>query len=366
MAWRLALGRLCMASGGLSLSRDRDRLSGFASLHEFDRSRRDGAVVPVELPDALYPVVRDDVSRALTALVELAAPGDYTRLTDAVIDLLGLLKETFSERAWREAVLPAARAHALAGFIHECPFTHHSFTRPRGYPGDAGLLDFVYRHPAARPGQEAAPEAGRTVMTFTVDVTACEAVRRRRSILAAKIDETAARQPMPKILAVASGHLREAELSIALKEGRVGRLLATDQDAISLATVDGYRTSISGAIETQQVTVRSILAGKADLGRFDLVYAAGLYDYLDAKIAARLTRVLFDRVSAGGRLLIPNFLWGVPEEAYMEVFMDWYLLYRSRDDIESFAQEIEPASIKRTTYSEDAAGVIGYLEIERV
>lgn len=354
-----------MASGGLPLFRDRDRLHGFASLKEVDRPGGRAGWPPVEVPESLYPVVAGDVGRALNAILELALPGDYTGLTDAVIDLLGLLKETFSDRTWRKAVLPAARGHAIADLVHECPFTHHSFTRPRGYPGDAGLLDFIYRHPAARAAQEAATDSGRSVMAFTVNVTACEAVRYRRSVLAAKIDEAAARHKSPAVLAVASGHLREAELSIALRNGRVGRLLATDQDAISLKAVDQYRTSISNAIETRQVTVRNILAGKAHLGRFDLVYAAGLYDYLDAKLAARLTRVLFGHLNSGGRLLIPNFLTGVREEAYMEVYMDWYLLYRSRSEIEHFAHEIVPNTVRRIDYTEDDAGIIGYLEVER-
>ncbi|WP_244472315.1 MULTISPECIES: class I SAM-dependent methyltransferase [unclassified Methylobacterium] len=354
-----------MASGGLSLVGERNRLSNFRSLEGGLRQVVDNKY-SLLLPEALYPVVADDVGRALNDIIDLADPGDYTALTDTLIDLLSILKETFSDLTWREAVLPAARSHAIADLVHECPFTWHSFSKPRGYPGDAGLIDFVYRHPAARPAQEAATKAGRTVMTFTVDVTACEAVRHRRSILAAKIDEAAARREMPSILSLASGHLREAELSIALKEGRVGRLLAVDQDAESLATVEGYCRSVSRAIEPRQATVRQILAGRTDLGRFDLVYAAGLYDYLDARVAARLTRVLFDHLKEGGRLLIPNFLWGVREEAYMEVFMDWHLLYRTPDEIQGFAQEIAPAAIRNTRYTQDDAGTIGYLEIERI
>lgn len=354
-----------MASGVLSLFREHDRLSSFNSLKDSSRHVVDGRF-SVSIPKAIYPVVADDVQRALTSIINLASPGDYTALTDTLIDLLGILKETFSGQAWYGAVLPAARSHAVARLMHECPFTRHSFSKPRGYPGDAGLIDFVYRHPAARPAQEAATEAGRTVMAFTVDVAACEAVRHRRSVLAAKIDEAAARRERPAILSVASGHLREAELSIALREGRVGRLLAVDQDGESLAAVDGYRASVSNAIETRQATVRQILTDRAALGRFDLVYAAGLYDYLDARVAARLTRVLFDHLHAGGRLLIPNFLWGVREEAYMEVFMDWYLLYRTPDEIEHFAREIDPASIRSMRYTEDTAGTIGYLEIERI
>jgi len=354
-----------MASGGLSLFLENDLLSTFRSLK--DTPRPVGEVrLPVAVPESLYPVVAEDVQRSLTNVAGLASPGDYTAMTDTLIDLLSLLKGTFSERTWHNAVLPAARGHAIAGLVHECPFTSHSFKKPRGYPGDAGLIDFVYRHPAARPAQEAATEAGRTVMGFTVNVTACEAVRHRRTILAAKIDEAAARREMPAILSVACGHLREAELCIALRGGRVGRLLAVDQDAESLAVVEGYRGSVSPVIEARQATVRQILAGRTDLGRFDLVYAAGLYDCLDARVAARLTRVLFDHLREGGRLVIPNFLWGVREEAYMEVFMDWYLLYRTPAEIEGFAQEIDPAAIRTSRYTEDAAGTIGYLEIERV
>lgn len=354
-----------MASGGLSLSRERDFLSTFESIKDSSRQFVESRSL-ITLPESLYPVVSDDVHRALTDVADLAMPGNYTAMTDTLIDFLGLLKETFSDRTWRNAVLPAARAHAVTSLIHECPFTRHSFLRPRGYAGDAELIDFVYRHPAARSAQEAATEAGRTVMALTVNVTACEAVRHRHYVLAAKIDEAAARCDMPAILSVASGHLREAELSIALKGGHVGRLLAIDQDVESLAVVDGYRGSVSGAIESQQATVRQILAGRTGLGQFDLVYAAGLYDYLDARVAARLTRILFDHLHEGGRLLIPNFLWGVREEAYMEVFMDWYLLYRTPSEIESFAQEIDPAAIRSKRYTEDAAGTIGYLEIERL
>lgn len=354
-----------MTAGASPLFRSRDRLEAFTSLEGYALRTSEGLLPQASVPDALYPQVSADVGQALSAILELATPGNYTQLTDAVIDLLGLLKETFSEKTWQKAVLPAARGHEIAKLIHECPFTRHSFTKPRGYPGDAGLIDYVYRHPATIFEREAATESGRTVMSFTVDVTACEAVRHRRSILAMSIDDVANRCTAPAILAVACGHLREAELSVALREGRVGRLLATDQDTTSLAVVEEYRTSISSAIETLQMTVRNILTGKSNLGQFDLIYAAGLYDYLDAKVAARLTRILFSHLKKGGRLLIPNFLWGVREEAYMEVFMDWYLLYRTRQEVEAFANEIVVSETRSIKYTQDPAGVIGYLEIER-
>lgn len=332
-------------------------LAALAGAQSYERLR--------DIQEHEFPELQSDVSRALDAVCAKASTATYMDLTAELIDLLRVLKISTGERAWQEAVLPAARAHKITQLVHECPFTSHSFSRPRGYPGDAGLLDFVYRHEDARSAAEAASEAGRTVMDFTVNVSACEAVRERKELLAQKIDEAAERRPGAHVLAIACGHLREAESSVALKQGKVARLLATDQDQISLDKVSAYRGSISANIDVRNLSVRNILAGRHGLGEFDLVYAAGLYDYLEARVAARLTASLFKLLNPGGRLLIPNFLMGVHEEAYMEVYMDWYLLYRTRSEIEAFADEIAPESIASRSYFEDASGTIGYLELER-
>jgi hypothetical protein len=46
-------------------------------------------------------------------------------------------------------------------------------------------------------------------------------------------------------------------------------------------------------IRTMPGSVRQILSGKAKLGRYDFVYAAGLFDYLSAPVAAALTCRMF-------------------------------------------------------------------------
>jgi extracellular factor (EF) 3-hydroxypalmitic acid methyl ester biosynthesis protein len=255
--------------------------------------------------------------------------------------------------------LLAARAHDISVRMHQCPFTRHCYSKPRGYPGDAELIDFVYKHPDARASIDTATSAGRTVLNVTVNVPACEAVRRRKEILARKVDEVANERSNAEVLAVACGHLREAESSLALKEGGIARLVATDQDQISLKKADSYRSTICSNIEVRNLTVRNLITAKHELGTFDLVYAAGLYDYLDARLAVRLTTTLFKLLKSGGRLLIPNFLTGLNQEAYMEVYMDWYLLYRTRAQIEAFSNGIPSADLNRTDYFEDETGTIG-------
>lgn len=330
-------------------------------------SLRADAIQRLRNPDPLgHRDLAATVGAALDRLCEPRADGAPGQLTSDLFDLLSVLKEASSETTWDKVILPAARAHPIRGIIHECPFTAHAFNRPRGYPGDAGLIDFVYRHAAARPAEAAATETGRAVMEVAVNVPGCQAVRRRRDILARHIDEVAAARERPEVLAVACGHLREAEISTAVQEGRLGRFVAIDQDERSLAVAASAANAGATSIDARNITVRHLLARQRPLGLFDLVYAAGLYDYLDARVAARLTSVLFNLLKPGGRLLVPNFRTGVREEGYMEVYMDWKLIYRSRSEIEAFAGEIEPDRIAGTRYFEDESGLIGYLEIERV
>ena len=116
--------------------------------------------------------------------------------------------------------------------------------------------------------------------------------------------------------------MREAELSSALAEGRIGEFLALDQDPQSLAHVQ--RELGEKGVQTVQSSVRAILAEKTGFENMNLIYAAGLYDYLSDRVAARLTRLMFDMLAPGGRLVIANFAPCLPEVGYMETFMAWY------------------------------------------
>ena len=147
--------------------------------------------------------------------------------------------------------------------------------------------------------------------------------------------------------------------------GAVARLVATDQDRDSLAVAKAYSDGLSDAIVTRPLSVKDFIAGRHDLGPFDLVYAAGLYDYLDDRVAARLTRKLFALLKPGGRLLVPNLLAGIPEVAYMEAYMDWHMIYRTEVGIRAFAGEITEIDVTDIRYFQDETGSTGYLAVER-
>lgn len=257
-----------------------------------------------------------------------------------------------------------SRRHALASIVHQDPFTGWSFRRPRGYPGDAGLLDFIYEHTSVAPRVETASDLGRAIYAFSKMTPAPVAVRERRDILADTVDRIAALQSRPiRVLAIAAGHLREAERSEALQTGAVEQWIALDQDEASLAEI--RRRFDGGPVRAIIGSVSGLIRKKYDFEPFDLIYAAGLYDYLVPKVANRLTNEAFDLLSPGGTYLFANFVEDMADAGYTETFMDWHLILRSDDDMARIAASVCSQALAETTFYRGKNGNIAYCELRK-
>jgi SAM-dependent methyltransferase len=255
-------------------------------------------------------------------------------LPDAVRWLIGQLhdiRQKFGNAVWQKLV-PIVQAHPSATILQQCPFTRWSFEKPRGYSGDAGLIDFIYKHPAVAEELARSTPLGLDIFEYTINAPGPVAVRERRDILTRYVDETAARTGSDtEILAVAAGHLREAETSKALAEGRLKRWVALDQDPQSIGSIS--RQFQGTYVEPIDGSVRGLLARKHQIGTFDLIYAAGLYDYLSDKVAIRLTQICMEMLKPGGVFLFANFSNEMADDGYMESYMNWQLLQRSEADM---------------------------------
>jgi hypothetical protein len=84
---------------------------------------------------------------------------------------------------------------------------------------------------------------------------------------------------------MASGHLREVLHSRAMQRRAFGRFVALDQDLHSVESVRGDRGPLG--VDAAEGTVKDVNARGSRLGSFDFIYAAGLYDYLNDKVATR-------------------------------------------------------------------------------
>lgn len=103
---------------------------------------------------------------------------------------------------------------------------------------------------------------------------------------------------------------------------------------------------------------------------FDLIYSAGLYDYIltfddKRKGAMALTTNLFHLLKPGGRLLIGNFSPNNPLDLRfaMEYLYDWVLIYRDEKEMYRLADGIPASDIAEITLLEEPLGINYFLKI---
>ena len=226
--------------------------------------------------------------------------------------------------------IATVREHELFTIAHQDPYSERAFTKPRGYAGDAVMMDYVYRGvPAA-----GTTDLGKTVFTGTTRGSMGLSVLFRRQLLTACINEVASNRADFNILSVASGHCREIEGSLLANPAlaKAGRLVAFDQDEESCKTVK--RDYAAYPVDVVCASVRKLLAGdESFLGKFDLIYSAGLFDYLTDPVAKKLVSVMAAMLKPGGKLLVGNFAPSSSGRGYMELFLDWNLIYRDAAEL---------------------------------
>lgn len=309
------------------------------------------------------PLQRDAVTTSTRALLDevhdslLVRPQDASSAISELQFGLHEIKLHCSAEDWGH-VVAACESHRVSDVVWQDPFTRHSYDRPGGYAGDARLLDYLYGVCGVPAGTT---PVGAQIFGHWMTQRGAQGVRARGDVLAEMIDETAEQFARPRILSIACGHLREGTRSAALMDGRVGELVALDQDLDSLTEVE--RVYAGKPVRTMHCSVRAILSGKVDLSNFNFVYAAGLYDYLSERVAQRLTRLMFDMLAPDGRLLVANFAPGMPEVGYMEAFMAWTLIYRSPEEMARLSADIGSDEWKSHRVFWDASENIVFLEV---
>jgi SAM-dependent methyltransferase len=278
-----------------------------------------------------------ETARAELALVLSLARQGFERGKEPGEVIRRLARDLHDTRAklppalWK-ALVPVVQNHPVSEFVLQDPFTRWSFEKPRGYSGDAHLLDFIYGHPSVAEEIEASTPFGRALFAATREASSSVAVRERCGILTRQVDETAAtRGGEAEILTIAAGHLREADASSALREKRIRRWVAVDQDPLSVGSM--VRDFQGTCVEAIDGSVRGLMHDAYGLGSFDLIYAAGLYDYLSESVAIRLTRKCLQMLKPGGTFMFANFAQDIGVDGYMESCMNWALLLRSEADM---------------------------------
>ncbi|MDF1862694.1 MAG: response regulator [Verrucomicrobiales bacterium] len=254
------------------------------------------------------------------------------------------------------------------------PFLSRVVERPIGVPGDYGMLGQILGNPL-----EGYTVYDRIVNAWILSCGAASAYRFRVGLLHREIVRTvrecsgAGRKS--KVLSMASGVAYEIQRYVQ-EPDHAGEVDFTMVDFSQVTLQEAERQYASLGAYPEGVSVTMAQSSVIDLanqsrstgsvltevmyepdGDFDLVYCAGLFDYLSDRLIRKVIRYLHGRLRPGGRLVVSNFTVKNPIRSWMTYVMDWNLIYRSEEDFEKLVRESVPEGELRIETDDDGVEV---------
>jgi extracellular factor (EF) 3-hydroxypalmitic acid methyl ester biosynthesis protein len=298
------------------------------------------------------------INRILDRTYEDFKNEDYVSGVYNLCIRLGKLLQTHGSTSFQDWIKDYCLTHPVNEYLMQSPFTKRCFNKPKGYAGDATLIDYIYR---IGDLQEEYSTAGKKIHDACIMSSCCDSVRWRAEHLGSEIDKMFEHKGRKiSALSIASGHLRELSY-VNNFTSKIENFVGLDQDEDSNEVA--RKSYPYSNLYIFDESIRYVLSKKLHEQSFDLVYSTGLFDYLEDKLSARMTARMFDLVAPGGSMIIPNFAKGMPEQGYMEAFMDWYLIYRDENQLFDFMSEINMNEIASYDIYSDPTGNVLYLKV---
>jgi cyclopropane fatty-acyl-phospholipid synthase-like methyltransferase len=93
--------------------------------------------------------------------------------------------------------------------------------------------------------------------------------------------------------------------------------------------------------------VKSFLTTAGDTSeKYDLIYSAGLFDYLDNLTSAALIRKFFNMLNPEGYIIIGNFTKDNMTKAYLHLLANWSLIHKTEEEMRNWAAGIPNCSVE--------------------
>jgi extracellular factor (EF) 3-hydroxypalmitic acid methyl ester biosynthesis protein len=268
----------------------------------------------------------------------------------------------------------------LMPLLMPCPFYRRAYEKPLGYAGDYRMMELCF---------EPAPTGDNLFGRF-LQWTAQRSSLGQTVVAREEVLRDAVRQAVEfpgvdpvRILALAAGPAIELRnwLETTISVERPVEIVLLDQDPaaheaahrqLTRILFERHHGRLPITLQYLHFSVRQLIKPatpeekriRESLGPFDLVYSAGLYDYLQDLVAQRLTMLLYERLCPGGRMLLGNLVESPHSTWMMEYVLGWILLYRSDQQMLHLASRLAPSPTRLETTS-DRTGRCIFLDVSR-
>lgn len=312
----------------------------------------------------------DQSSPARDALIERVRDGFSSEIVRAAREIDAAARGARGKDV--ESLREFSQRH-LHGLLMQSPWMYRARHKPLGYPGDFEVMNGLYGNHFV--GQTLFAKA---VNLAFVSTPAAEAVRARKDLLKAELNAVLDRAvpgcPV-RILSIAAGPALEVYEVLQERQSLAGpvEIVLFEQDRRALTYAYARLNRVVNQRWRKQVkvvlrhdSIKRLLLGSTvftESGEFDMVYASGLFDYLQRNTWIRLCRTLYGTVAPQGTLYVGNMAPDNPTRWVMEYHLEWNLLHRERSEMLELARAAAPRAALRIC--EERSGINPFVALTR-
>jgi SAM-dependent methyltransferase len=278
------------------------------------------------------------------------------------IDLLGELNGSLP--AFQAAMAGSKYEDVMWGYVFKelfpylmrSRFAERAYFKPKGYAGDFLMMEHIYANVPKGDGR-----LGEIIDTFCLQRPGSLAIHGRRKLLKDELlhrsDEIAGQGKVTRIMNLACGPNRELfDFLEECDHSELVEALCMDIDPEALRYtnrhVNIFPHKASIRLMSENVIKWSLGRVSQNIGMMDIIYSAGLCDYLDVKLFRALITQCYNHLNPGGTLLLGNFT-PYPDSLFLDKLLKWELIYRNEEELREIFKPT-PFGTNITIISEEA------------
>lgn len=285
----------------------------------------------------------------------------FERIAEGIPDEIQPMHRSYIKRQLHPLVLCA-------------PFVYRTYAKPLGYAGDYEMVSMMLRDP-----YEGGSVFAKLLNKLYLEIPPVIAHRNRIIYLAeqlhAETERVAPKKGVLKVLNLGCGPAQEIQnfltndpvcddVDFHLLDFNDETLESTGQVLNELIQAHGRKTVLKlDKRSVHQILKEAGRPGSFGQGQYDMVYCAGLFDYLSDRICKRLMDIFYDLLAPGGLLISTNVHPSNPWRNWMEYLAEWHLVYRNEDQFYKLTPTRAPAG--SSVVKAEATGVNIFLEVRK-
>lgn len=308
----------------------------------------------------------DRLKTELAVINELAPS-----LLPSIDSLFGRFEEIAADVP--DPLLPSHRNYAkrqLHPHLLCSPFAYRTYYKPLGYAGDYEMVNMILRDPI-----EGSSLFSKIINAWFLSQSPAGAHRNRISyltdVLAQETHRVTRNGKPARIFNLGCGPAREIQNFLMRDE------VSNDADFVLLDFNEETIQHTSRVLEELKIkynrktkievlkkSVHQVLKETPFAAHgYDMVYCAGIFDYLSDRICKRLMDIFYEMLEPGGLLVATNVEISNPSRNGMEYLLEWHLIYRNFIQLNALIPDRVPPTSARL--KSDDTGINIFIEVRK-